>query len=620
MKKVKIFVMSISIGIIAFAGYRASSNDKATNRLSESKVKEIYSAIAGEAKYTINGPRATFIENGVKWTIVGANAPIVNPTVYPKEWPIKGDNFKILVVREPITNYKILPFTEPIENAIKSDTISITAAKGEYEPASFVIRSGDLDLKNVVIKVSDLKAQVKDTKGNISSATIPKEEIDIRVVRCWYQAGVEIDDVNHKVLTPELLLHDDTLVRVDYERQVNIIKNFDSIDDAETFQPFTIPKRQNKQIWLTLHVPSETIPGEYNGSIKILFNNRKGATIKLLVKVLPFELPKPILDYSIYYLSRYSDLYKGRPIVKYKNEQQMLLEIKDMLAHAINNPTVVIDHEELPDGRQDLSKLEKVIQIRKKAGIPDTEPLLYIDWKVTYKENLDKYKQKIEAIVNLAKKRGINEVFIYGQDELSGKDLIKEKSLFDTVHKAGGKNFVAGWLAGFLKYVPDVVDLFIVNGMQGFQSEEPNPRWSVSGPTKNQISKAKRIGKRMWLYNEPQMGIEDPAIYRRNFGFQLWLTGMDGACNYAYQEGDPWDDFNSNPRYRSHTMAYPTLKGKPIPTIQWEGWREGVDDIRYLTLLIKQKINEKEMKDDISKIDSPYKIRQILIEKLIKML
>ena len=62
--------------------------------------------------------------------------------------------------------------------------------------------------------------------------------------------------------------------------------------------------------------------------------------------------------------------------------------------------------------------------------------------------------------------------------------------------------------------------------------------------------------------------------------------GLTGACTYAYQSDDPWNDFNNN-QLRPHTMAYPTLS-EPIPTLQWEGWREGVHDLRYLTTLIKR--------------------------------
>ncbi|RKY42909.1 MAG: hypothetical protein DRP81_07310, partial [Candidatus Omnitrophota bacterium] len=45
-----------------------------------------------------------------------------------------------------------------------------------------------------------------------------------------------------------------------------------------------------------------------------------------------------------------------------------------------------------------------------------------------------------------------------------------------------------------------------------------------------------------------------------------------------------WDDFDFE-RYRDHVMAYPTINGV-IPTIQWEGFREGVDDVKCLTTLI----------------------------------
>ena len=41
------------------------------------------------------------------------------------------------------------------------------------------------------------------------------------------------------------------------------------------------------------------------------------------------------------------------------------------------------------------------------------------------------------------------------------------------------------------------------------------------------------------------------------------------------------------PRYRDHVFAYPTTNGV-IDTIQWEGFREGVDDTRYVASLIKK--------------------------------
>ncbi len=56
---------------------------------------------------------------------------------------------------------------------------------------------------------------------------------------------------------------------------------------------------------------------------------------------------------------------------------------------------------------------------------------------------------------------------------------------------------------------------------------------------------------------------------------------------YQYRYGDSiWNDYDS-PSYRDHVFAYPTTNGV-IDTIQWEGFREGVDDTRYAASLIKK--------------------------------
>jgi len=57
--------------------------------------------------------------------------------------------------------------------------------------------------------------------------------------------------------------------------------------------------------------------------------------------------------------------------------------------------------------------------------------------------------------------------------------------------------------------------------------------------------------------------------------------------DYAYQHsfGHVWNDFD-DVHYRDHVMAYPTVDGV-IDTLQWEGYREGVDDTRYLATLLE---------------------------------
>src|SRR5450756_2215923 len=96
------------------------------------------------------------------------------------------------------------------------------------------------------------------------------------------------------------------------------------------------------------------------------------------------------------------------------------------------------------------------------------------------------------------------------------------------------------------------------------------------------------VGHRTFNYANPQLGLEQPETYRRNYGLTLWKAGYDGALDYAYQSsfgGFAWNDFD-DPTYKNITMAYPTMNGV-IDTIEWEGFREGVNDVRYLSTLLK---------------------------------
>ncbi len=63
------------------------------------------------------------------------------------------------------------------------------------------------------------------TAGNLRSGAhrIPAARLDLRLVKCWYHAGTAwqgiAQDKLHRMLVPNLILHDDRLVKVDYEKQ-----------------------------------------------------------------------------------------------------------------------------------------------------------------------------------------------------------------------------------------------------------------------------------------------------------------------------------------------------------------------------------------------------------------
>jgi hypothetical protein len=523
--------------------------------------------------YRIENIDATFEKDGTTWTMMGAAGPIVNPTVYSKDWPVKGDGFEVLVIPEPITNDKILPFTVNIDHAIKSDVISITAARDSYEPASFVMRTGDLPLRNIGIEVDDLKAEVKDDQGHVSYSILPNSLIDIRVVKCWYQSGVTLFDPTHKILVPELLLHDDDVVRVDYIDQVNMIRNYKELVDSERLQPFSIPAKQNKQLWLTIHITKDIQPGDYKGRLQIK-SDPLSQVVNLNVRVLPVILPPPVLDYALYYEGHLADS-DDKPKVNWliKTATQLKAELEDMIAHGLKNAPVWHQvNQDKAQWEKDWGRLRKTLDIRKELGWGN-QPLLYLDWKVSFKEDFDQYKEKIKKIQSVAQEKGIKEVYIYGVDEKRGEELVQLKPLYKAVHEAGAKNFVAGQLNQFLKYADGLIDLMVISDR-------------YSDANVKQIFEIKQQGNKVFSYANPQAGFEEPASYRQNYGINLYLSGFDGALNYNYQAGS-WNDWaDPSWKYRSHIMAYPTIN-KPIPTIQWEGWREGVNDVRFLSLALQ---------------------------------
>jgi len=190
------------------------------------------------------------------------------------------------------------------------------------------------------------------------------------------------------------------------------------------------------------------------------------------------------------------------------------------------------------------------------VGNPSTEAQL---------ANLRKKIGKVRAITEPF---GIREVYLYGIDEARGERLLSQRKAWKLIREAGAKSFVAGY-KGHFDMVGDLLDVQV----QAYvPSREDAARWHSAG------------GK-IFCYANPQTGPENPELFRRNYGLYLWLQNYDGAMTYAYQHafGNIYNDFD-HATYREHVFSYPTVDGV-LPTLAIEGYREGINDIRYGTLL-----------------------------------
>ncbi|MCH2596161.1 MAG: DUF6067 family protein [Pirellulales bacterium] len=470
---------------------------------------------------------------------------------------------------DPLANKRILPHSSPKTLGVSGGKLTLAGCRDEYESTSFAVYARQ-DLKNLRLEIRNLRSV-----GHV----IPKSSFDPYVVKCWYQAGRDVmfhDGI--KRLVPELLLKDDDLVRVDSENETNSVRSVAENGsteylpasgkdpkaleelrpiDAATLQPVTIPADTMKQFWLTLHIPKDAAAGKYTGSIRISAKSIKSVDIPIDVTVHDFELAQPTMIYSIYYPGKLSDEQPtGTIAAHYKSEEQMRAELSDMVAHGVRNPNLWQAYSE--------ELVPRVLQLRKEAGMRNDR--LFINSPAGAPHHS---AGKIEGWRKLTHSFGYKDIYLYGEDEAHGNQLRIQKPSWENVQKAGGKMYASAWKEDPFEVMGSRLNVLVWSG--GCQPEKAK-RWHS-------------VGSEIFSYSNPQVGVEEPLLYRYNYGLALWKADYDGAMPFAYQwaYGHIWNDFDSE-KFRDHCFSYPTINGV-VGTIQWEGFREGVDDVRYITTL-----------------------------------
>lgn len=476
----------------------------------------------------------------------------------------------LLYTPRAITNQRLSLESFPPPAPLAKE-LTCSGCRGEYESLSAAVFAA-ADIRGMTVSVGDLEGP---------GGRIPAEAVDVRVVKCWFQSGRTIGFSNQRLLVPELLLKDDRLVEVDMERKTNSLRSTadgkvayvpcsgptsEELEkatprDAQTLQPVDIPAHRVKQFWFTVHIPENAKAGAYRGIVR--FRNGAGVqTLPLAVTVHPFDLAPSRVIYSIYYRGRLS--VDGKPTIssERKSEQQYRVEMANLKSHGVLYPT---NYQGL-----DATWLKRTLEIRREAGLPGG-PLYSLGLSpgtAGSPKQLEALKQRVKQWQDFCRPYGYDTIYAYGTDEAKGERLLAQKAAWKAVQEAGAKTFVACY-KGTFEAMGDLLNCAVLAG-------RPDPE---------EARKWHSVGAHAFCYAYPQVGHEEPETYRRNFGLVLWKAGFDGAMDYAYQHGfgHIWNDFDS-PKYRDHVFTYPTVDGV-IDTIQWEGFREAVDDVRYLTTL-----------------------------------
>ncbi|MHB9138266.1 MAG: hypothetical protein ACYC4Q_02565, partial [Victivallaceae bacterium] len=286
-------------------------------------------------------------------------------------------------VVNPVNPFGTRPDDAIIGGRVNGD-ISVSLCAREYEPSSLVVKANQ-PLKDVIVEPGEFK--------NESGQQLNVKDIDIRIVKSWHKRKMAVGRVlasNEQtgVLTPELLLYNDALIKVDTDKKNNYVllngkyeliseRKISSskilelspekfpVKDSVSLEPVNIAAGMNKQFWITFFVPEGSKPGIYSGTLNIRGNNQLLTKVKCSVTVNKFQLSSPDFLSAIYYRGILSGDLKGTVSSEHKSPEQYAREMENMVAHGVDSPTLY----------QDFSPglLEQVLKIREKAGINNKE-------------------------------------------------------------------------------------------------------------------------------------------------------------------------------------------------------------------------------------------------------
>ena len=478
----------------------------------------------------------------------------------------------------PMSGEQYLPDRDPVLGE-RNGTLRISMAKEEYEPASFVLKS-DADLGKATVTVGKLV----DERGNV----FPSAALDLKVVKVWYQNGNGwyhyFGDSGNR-LCPELLMHDEDLIRVDTAREANYARlgdreqwlnpprqidpGFESMrpefSDAETLRPVTLAKGFRKQFFLTAHATKDTPAGLYRGEVEIKGGGGQWK-IPVALRVHDFILPPPkcyvhpemdFLNFFYHYneIHHITALNGGDEALAWKQLEAILANYR---RHGQDMHWIRSEND------------WRLLDLMRKVGMrTDVVAGGVKVWDWFNPNNNAVSNLEARAVAQAAyydRKVGHHNIFITHADEPVARWWLTNRWVFDAFSKYGFRAIIATREDLFWK-MNYAWGLHVASGDPG--ETEAAPRlWNALG-----------TGTHCAWYAGLHVGPENPDFNRRQYGMAAYLGGYSANCNYAHHLG-PYNDASNG--YRPMVFAYGCGNGV-LDTLQWEGFREGIDDIRYAT-------------------------------------
>lgn len=468
--------------------------------------------------------------------------------------------------------------------------VDVVSAKGAAATATFAIRSSAA-ISSLTLKVAD----------------IPLSDIDLRTVKCWYQNANGWFSAwkapGNAVLVPELLLHDDSLVKTDPQTKSNLLRtsaegaaaeyvtvdplkpaasDFTVADDSATLKPFALAAGETREFFLTIPVPADAAAGLFRGKIEVSDADKSLGHFTLNLRVIDFTLPEGT---SRFLGSKYLD---GTKTISGASPAPVKADSPEPFLAAADLPDAMLTKANCRILRD--AQLSPVIPVARLASAADLDfgkTSIWIADNFTDAKAADKLLSEITANTETARKLGFADILYYIPSDY---DADTYRKLLDAADTAGARTLTFAddttfGLAADLITAPMQRGLVPENNIR----KRPlmgDPYGNTEYTDTRQVERWHSLGTPNYLFVTLDAGIENPAIWRRKLGMECYYLGFEGFILPSLaEEKSPWTDSASD-LMRSRTFLYPTKSGA-IRTLAFEAIGEAVTDVRYLSAVTR---------------------------------
>lgn len=511
----------------------------------------------------------------------------------PLEWTSAEQQKGYLVFPVDYTE-QITPSYVPVRAAV-GKPVTAFATPGEFEPASFCVSAR--------VNLGAVKLETGSFVDEKTKHTIPSENVEIGVVRCWPQREGSWGTKGNYQIVPEMI-------------------------EPPGERASRVGAGQLKQWWLTVHVPPNTPAGRYRMPLTVRPEKAAPTVLELRLLVLPFALTHPVDKHWGTWLESFPPVGGLRgPERRGRNTpaEEARLVRSDLAEYRNHGFDLAIFNfyfgvKEKPDGgfAYDISSLARTLDYWKTLG--STTPVAigceYTFRNIEYgfaepgkKHVPGTFSPKArEAIIGLvrhihaeAARKNWPRLYFYPIDE-PGNNKTENRmqfaqSVLDFVHAVPGCQTATTIGADDIQRLGDRVDVRI---------------YAYGHYNRKRALQEAQQGNPFWYYDNGMFYGHSTFASRNMTGFEFLRSGAEVATAWGFDctKDNPYNDFDGG--HKDWNVVFPGAD-KLTPTIYWELCREGIDDYRYAATL-QQTIGEAKARGETTAAERAERVLRPLID------